>query len=49
MIPEAAASMRVGVVQLTSTDDLAANLATAERLVRKAAVFGKFFLRRGRI
>lgn len=32
--------MRVGVVQLTSTDDLAANLAAAEAFVREAAGAG---------
>ena len=36
--------MRVGVVQLTSTDDLAANLATAEGLVREAAAAGAEFV-----
>ena len=36
--------MRIGVVQLTSTDDLAANLATAERLVREAAAGGAEFV-----
>jgi len=35
-----AAAVRVAIVQLTSTDDLAANLTEAERLVRQAAAAG---------
>jgi deaminated glutathione amidase len=36
--------IRVGVVQMTSTDDLPANLATADRGVREAAAQGAHFV-----
>ena len=37
-------TVRAAVVQLTSTDDLAANLAAAEALVREAAAGGATFI-----
>ena len=36
--------MRVGIVQLTSTDDLEANLEVAERYVREAVGLGAEFV-----